>query len=1071
MYASGGVALPTALRRAMALVLALGLLLGAGAAAFAASGSVPFTDLGDVPWAVPGITALQEQGVLLGTAPGIFDPSAPVSRAQMATVLGRLLGWPASGTTASATFQDAATIPAYALPYVVTAAQDGILVGLPGDLFAPLVNVTWDQLAVIVARAYTYPQVLANQIPSLIAQLPTGTQTPSWAIEAVAQDVQAGDFSGVLGDLYRPGQPVTRAELAAFLLQVEQSKGTGSAPVNGSVAAGQVTAVSAASLTIGDQSVPIASSASVYVGSAASNLSAVQVGDTVSVVLSAGQAILINVTATPGSSSVTALTGTITSIATTQLGLSVPGQTTVELPLDPSVSVTVNGTTSSLLALQVGQQATVSLDASGNVAAIAVTGAGASATTVTGVVGSVTATEVAITPSGGSQQSYPLATDVTVNGLAGNLGAVTAGETVILTLSGGQVTAIATTGGALAVSTTSLPAATVGSAYSTALAATGGSGADTWTGVGSLPQGLSLTSAGVLSGTPSTAGTYAIAVQVTDGSGATATASLSLTVAATAGSLAVTTTALPSATLSQAYSTTLAATGGSGGYTWMATGSLPQGLSLTSTGVLSGTPAATGVYAIPVQVTDSSGATATASLSLTVGATAGSLAVTTTALPSASLSQFYSTTLAATGGSGGYTWMATGSLPQGLSLTSAGLLSGTPTASGTYAIPVQVTDGSGATATASLSLTVAGAAGSLSILTTNLPTATVGVSYSVTLQSTGGTGAETWSYSGSLPPGLSVSAAGQLSGTPTTTGSYTFSLVAADSAGDTASQAVTLTVVSGGGGIVVTTTSLPQASINQAFSTNLSATGGTGNYSWTYTGSLPAGVSLTLNGQISGTPTVAGEFTFTVTVTDTNGNHANAQLTLSVQGPTQTSTSPLGITTSTLPSATVGVQYATTLTATGGSGGYIWTYSGALAPGLGLSQSGVLSGTPTGAGTFYIDAMVRDSGNNSATQQLTITVNAAGGSVSGAAVAVTTTSLPGATLDQPYSTTLSASGGAGGYTWVYTGSLPQGLSLSTSGTLSGTPTTSGTYTISVQAVSSAAGSVSAARQLTLTVAP
>ncbi len=978
--------MPRALRRGLALVLLLGMVAAAGGPALAAIGSVPFTDLADVPWAVPGVTALQQQGVLLGVAPGIFDPSAPVSRAQMATVLGRLLGWPASSASASATFQDASTIPSWALPYVVTAAQDGILVGLPGGLFAPSVNVTWDQLAVIVARAYTYPQVLANQIPALVSQLPTGTQTPSWAIEAVAQDVQAGDFSGVLTDLYKPDQPVTRAELAAYLLQVEQSKGSGSAPVNGSVTAGQVTAVTGTTLTINNQSVPISPNASVYVGSASSNLSAVQVGDSVSVVLSAGQAILINVTATPGGSSATSLSGTITAISSTQLGLSVPGQTAVELPIDPTATVTVNGASSTLQAVQAGQQATVSLDSSGNVAAIAVTGttAATTASTVTGVVASVTATEIALTPSGGSQQSYPLATNVTVNGLTGNLGAVTTGATVTLTLTGGQVTAIAT-GGALAISTTSLAAAAVGSPYTASLAASGGAG----------------------------------------------------------------------------------------GYVWTATGAMPPGLAFSGGGVLSGTPTSAGTYAIAVQVADSAGATATAVLSLTVAAAAGSLAVVTATLPTASVNQAYSTTLAATGGTGTYTWTATGTLPQGLSLTAGGVLSGTPTASGTYTIPVAVDDSSGATATASLSLTVAAASGGITIVTSNLPAGTVGQAYTVNLAASGGLGTVTWSYSGSLPPGLSVSSAGLLSGVPTATGSYTFSIVATDSAGNMASRAETVAIVAAGGTIVVTTSNLPAATLNQPYSASLSAQGGVGGDSWTYSGPLPAGIALMLNGQISGTPTTSGSFTFTVTVTDTSGSHASATLTLEVQGGSAQANTPLGITTTSLPAATMGVAYATTLTATGGSGGYNWTYTGSLAPGLGLSQSGVLSGTPTASGTFYITAQVSDNINSSTTQSLTLTVNppAGSGSGSGATVTVTTSSLPGATLDQAYSTALAASGGTGNYTWVYTGSLPQGLSLSTSGVISGTPTTSGTYTIYVQAVDSTAGSVSAARQLTLAVAP
>jgi hypothetical protein len=398
------------------------------------------------------------------------------------------------------------------------------------------------------------------------------------------------------------------------------------------------------------------------------------------------------------------------------------------------------------------------------------------------------------------------------------------------------------------------------------------------------------------------------------------------------------------------------------------------------------------------------------------------------------------------------------------------VLGGTPTAAGTYAIPVQVADSAGATAAATLSLDVAASAAALAIVTTSLPPASVGQPYAEALQASGGSGSDTWSYSGSLPAGISLSSAGVLAGTPTSPGAYTLALAVTDAAGDTASQALTLSVAGSAGGIVVVTSHLPDATLNQAYSTTLTAQGGAGGDSWTSSGSLPPGMTLTLSGQLSGTPTAPGDFGFTVIVTDSAGNHASASLTLVVEG-TLPSTAPLAIATTSVPNATVGVPYATTLTATGGAGDYTWTYSGSLAPGLGLSQSGVLSGTPSGAGIFYITLQVRDAAGVTATQPLTVTVAAAGGTASGSPVTVTTSSLPQATLGQAYSTALSASGGTGNYTWVYTGSLPQGMSLSPSGTIAGTPTTSGTYPISVQAVDSAAGSVSAARQLTLTVVP
>ena len=142
----------------------------------------------------------------------------------------------------------------------------------------------------------------------------------------------------------------------------------------------------------------------------------------------------------------------------------------------------------------------------------------------------------------------------------------------------------------LAITTTSLPSGTVSSAYSATLVASGGTSPYSWAlGSGStLPAGLSLSSSGAISGTPSAAGTSSVVVVVTDHAGATASATLSLDVVAAASPLAITTTSLPSGTVSSAYSANLAASGGTSPYSWaLGSGStLPAGLSLSSSGAL-----------------------------------------------------------------------------------------------------------------------------------------------------------------------------------------------------------------------------------------------------------------------------------------------------------------------------------------------------------------------------------------------------------------------------------------------------------------------------------------------------
>ena len=231
---------------------------------------------------------------------------------------------------------------------------------------------------------------------------------------------------------------------------------------------------------------------------------------------------------------------------------------------------------------------------------------------------------------------------------------------------------------------------------------------------------------------------------------------------ASAQPLAVTTTSLASGTAGVAYSQTLAASGGTGGNVWSVIGgSLPAGLSLTAAGVIIGTPAAPGLANFTVQVRDSSNATATQPLSITIAST--QLTVMTTSLANGTVGVAYSQQLAANGGTGGNSWsVVAGSLPAGLLPSAAGLISGTPTSAGTANFTVQVTDSSNATATMALSITIAPAP--LTVTTSSLANGTVGVAYSQPLVASGGAGGYAWSVaSGSLPGGLSLSAAGVIS--------------------------------------------------------------------------------------------------------------------------------------------------------------------------------------------------------------------------------------------------------------------------------------------------------------------
>ena len=148
----------------------------------------------------------------------------------------------------------------------------------------------------------------------------------------------------------------------------------------------------------------------------------------------------------------------------------------------------------------------------------------------------------------------------------------------------------------------------------------------------------------------------------------------------------------------------------------------------------------------------------------------------------------------------------------------------------------------------------------------------------------------------------------------------------------------------------------------------------------------------------------------------------------------QTNISNLTITTGSLLNGTTGVTYSQTLTATGGTTPYNWSItSGTLPVGLTLSSSGVISGTPTTAGgPTSVTFKVADSASGTSTKILPITITTTS--------AISTGSLPNATIGVAYSQTLTATGGTTPYTWsIVTGALPAGLSLSSSGVISGTP--------------------------------
>jgi hypothetical protein len=178
---------------------------------------------------------------------------------------------------------------------------------------------------------------------------------------------------------------------------------------------------------------------------------------------------------------------------------------------------------------------------------------------------------------------------------------------------------------------------------------------------------------------------------------------------------------------------------------------------------------------------------------------------------------------------------------------------------------------------------------------------------------------------------------------------------------------------------------------------------------------------------------------------------------------------PLAISTSSVPNGTVGVAYSYSISASGGTAPYTWSLSGENLPGgLSLNSAGKISGTPSTSGTFSFTAKVADS--STPVQTATQTYSLAISQLTGQGPRITTTSVPNAVENTPYSDPLAATGGTPPYAWtIASGSLPSGLTLSSAGDISGTPSAQGATSFTVLVTDSAKNSASA--QLGITVAP
>ncbi len=267
----------------------------------------------------------------------------------------------------------------------------------------------------------------------------------------------------------------------------------------------------------------------------------------------------------------------------------------------------------------------------------------------------------------------------------------------------------------------------------------------------------------------------------------------------------------------------------------------------------------------------------------------------------------------------------------------------------------------------------------LSINQNSVPAGTIGSAYSQQLTATLVTALPppagsplasnaTWSVaSGTLPPGVTLSATGLLSGTPTTEGSYTFVVRAELDPSRFDTETETLVVRQA---LTVSGQAPARSEVGVRYSAQLTASGGTGTFTWSLAGgSLPTGVTLAPSGSIAGTPRASGRFPFTAKVTDTENRTTSVDAAIVV--------SPrLTVTTAALRLAKVGRLYRAKLAATGGVIPKVWKVTkGPLPRGVRLDRkTGILSGTPRKAGTYRIRVQITDGFKVTSTRALRITV-------------------------------------------------------------------------------------------------
>jgi hypothetical protein len=678
--------------------------------------------------------------------------------------------------------------------------------------------------------------------------------------------------------------------------------------------------------------------------------------------------------------------------------------------------------------------------------------------------GNGTAT-LAGTPAAGTGGSYPITINASngVGAVAHQSFTLTVNQAPTITSAASTTFTVASAGG-FAVTTTGNPAP--------ALSATG-----------TLPGGVVFVDNGngtaTLTGTPAagSGGTYSITINASNGIGADAHQSFTLTVneaptvtsaasttftVGSAGSFAVTSTGFPTPALSR-------------------TGTLPGGVTFTDNGngtaTLTGTPAAGtgGSYPITINATNGVGPVAHQSFTLTVNqapaitsaasttftvGSAGTFTVITTGYPNAALSE-------------------TGSVPSGVTFldntNGTAKLSGIPAAGtgGVYPITINATNGVGPVVHQSFTLTVNQSPGITSAAST---TFTIGTNGTFTV-TTSGFPAPAVAKTGTLPSGVTFTDNGNgtatIGGTPAvgTAGNYPITITASNGVGSPANQSFTLQVSNQPIAPTITSTNNTAFTVGSAGTFTITTTGFPAP-TLTKTGALPSGVTFTDNGNgsatLAGTPAAgtAGSYPLTITATNGVGSPANQSFTLTVnQVP--------AITSGASATFTVGTAQSFVVTSTGSPTPAL-SKTGALPSGVtftdNVNGTATIGGTPAAgtAGSYPITITASNGVGSPANQSFTLTVNSAPAITSAPATTFTVGSAGSFSITSAANPTAALS---------ETGSLPSGVTFTDNGngtaTLAGTPAagTGGTYPLTINASNGIGADAHQSFTLTVNQAP